>query len=264
MRNLMASRYDWGQDPGSSISGGGFEARLPAENMLKIQTQLVAQATGGSASFTLNLPSTKLIGCVHLQRLICDPGGTINIPGFTLGPVGAWPSDANGTYDALIYAALNRPRFFIPPDPVLTSSISVTISGGSLLQIGYVGACEMWESPTGYEPGWSISSLDESDVQRTPFGSTYVTLRARRRRLHLGVGFLRQGGFHANTQDEVFAPFDGAMIAGRSSPVVVAPQPDFTDSLERTAVWGLSTTDQEFSNPFFATWGTTYQIDQLV
>ena len=78
-RNILISVYDWGQDPASSISGGSFEPQLPAENMLKIQPQMVAQALGSSVIFTLNLGGPRSIGLIHLQRLITDPGATITV-----------------------------------------------------------------------------------------------------------------------------------------------------------------------------------------
>ncbi len=263
-RNLMVSFYDWAQDPNASISGGSWESQLPPENMLSIQPQRVAQAIGPSVTFTVNLGPVRSIGAVHLQRLVIDAGASINIPGFTPGFVNAWPTDAAGTYDPLTFGGLGRQRVFIPQAPVPTNLITVTITGSQPpLQIGYVGACEMLELPVNMDYGWKIAVLDESDIQKTPFGSTYVVLRAKRRRLNLGVGFLRQGGIYGTGADQLFPPFDAAVIAGRSFPILAAPLPDDTDNLERTAVWGLSTTDQEFANPFFATWATTYQIEQL-
>ena len=261
-RNLMVSRYDWGQDPLSNISGGTWETQLPSANMLRIQAQVVAQAIGSSVTFALNFATVQSIGAVHLQRLVADPTGTIDIPGFTSGPVSVLPTGM----DALTFAALGRPRVFIPSAAVLTNTIAVTITGATTpLQIGYIGACEMIELPVNMEFNWKIVQLDESDVQRTPFGSTYIVLRGKRHRLNLGVGFIRQGGIYGNAAaDQIWPIFDAAVIAGRSFPILAAPLPDDIDNLERIAVWGTSTTDQEFANDFFATWHTAYQIDQLI
>jgi hypothetical protein len=131
--------------------------------------------------------------------------------------------------------------------------------------VGYIGACEMLESPigTGRELGMKMTVLDEADIQNVPFGSTYITLRARRRRINLGIGFLRQGGYYVGLPDQLFNPLRNALVAGKSSPILIVPEPDDTANLERLSVWGLSTTDQAFTNPFFATWATAYQVDQL-
>src|ERR1700760_4308108 len=95
-RNFLLSSYDWGQDPGASISGS-FEARLPGENMLKPQPQLVAQSTG--SSWTLNLGATRNIGLVHFQRLVTDPAATITVSwGSFAVAANAWATDANGVY----------------------------------------------------------------------------------------------------------------------------------------------------------------------
>jgi hypothetical protein len=102
-------------------------------------------------------------------------------------------------------------------------------------------------------------------VQRVTFGSTYVVKRPVSRRLNLAVDFLRQGGIYAGVPDEVFSrPLALAAIQGKSSPSAVVPFPDDTYNLERTSVGGFFTSDGEFTNPFFATWDYTFQIDQIV
>ncbi len=263
-RNILISIYDWGQDPGSSISGGGFEAQLPAENMLKIQPQMVAMASGGSASFSVNLGGTRSIGLIHLQRLITDPGATITVSaGGYSSTVNAWATDALGVYSGLEFAAIGRQRIFIPPAPVLAGSVDVSISGGGGLQIGYVGACEVWEPRNNLAFGWRTTYLDESDVQRTPFGSTYVTLRAKRRRLSFGLGALFDDTPYGGDGGEISLARQVMAIAGMSSPIIAVPLPDNVGNVERDAVWGLQSSAPEISNPLFALYNATFQIDQL-
>lgn len=263
MRNVLISRTDWGQDPAASVSGS-FEPRLPGENLLKIQPQLVAQLTG--TSFTLNLGSTRMIGAVHLQRLICDPGATIQVSwGGFVANANAWATDNLGVYDGLEYAALGRPRIFVSPEPMAASSVDVSISGGgSPLQVGYIGACEVWEPKYNLAYNWRMSYLDDSDITRLPFGSTYITLRAKRRRLSFGIDWVPDDRVYAGGTNTV--PFaQGAMaIQGHSSPIIAIPFPEDTDNLERQAVWGLFSADPEISNPYYAHYATTFQIDQLV
>ncbi len=262
MRNVLISRTDWGQDPGASISGA-FEPRLPGENLLKIQPQLVGQLTG--SSFSLNLGASRPISIVHLQRLVCDPGATITVGWGTYTATGtAWASDQNGVYDGLEYSALGRPRIFVSPTPQDASTIDVSISGGgSPLQVGYIGACEIWEPRYNMAYGWRISYLDESDVTRVPFGSTYVTFRAKRRRLSLAIDWIPDDRVYVGGSNTV--PFaQGVMvIAGHSAPIIAIPDPEDTDNLERDAVWGLFSADPEITNPFFARRAATCQIDQL-
>jgi len=265
-RNILISIYDWGQDPASSIPGGSFEPQLPAENMLKIQPQMVAQSTGSSDSFTLNLGGTRSIGLIHLQRLITDPGATITVTaGSYAATVNAWATDAVGVYSGLEFAALGRPRIFIPPTPVLTSSVNVSISGSvTPLQIGYVGACEVWEPRNNLAPGWKTAYLDESDTPRVPFGSTYVTLRGKRRRLSFGLAALFSDSPYGGNDTEISIARQVMAINGMSSPIIVVPRPDSIGNVEREAVWGLQSNAPELSNPMFPLYDATFQIDQLI
>lgn len=270
-RNLVVTRFDWGQDAGASVSGGGWETNAPAKNVLIPRPQLTAVSAGGSASVTVDLGATRSIGLVHLQNLITGPDGTVNVlaGSYDSGIVNAWATDSNGTYDPLEWSALGRPRFFLFPQPVSASSVTVNVTAGSAstLALGFVGACEIWQSPVNMQYNWGYTVIDLADVQRVPFGSTYVVRRPKTRRLNLGIGFLRQGGIYGLgvNDDNVFSqPLALALINGKSSPIAILPLPDDIANLERTSVWGLTSQDQAFSNPFFATWQTAHQIDQLV
>jgi len=265
-RNLVVTRFDWGQAPGASVGGSGWETNAPVKNVLIARPQLTAISTGSAASLTIDLGGTRTIGLIHLQNVIAGSDGTMVVSAgtYSSGIVDVW-----ATTDPLEWTALGRSRFFLPPAPVAASSISVDITAGSsgTLAIGFVGACEIWQAPLNMEYGWGLTVVDIADVQRVPFGSTFVIKRGITRRINLGVGFLRQGGIYGlpTTDDNIFTqPLAAALINGRSSPIAVVPLPDETDNLSRTSVWGLSSHDQPFSNPFFATWATAYQIDQLI
>jgi hypothetical protein len=259
-RNFLLSMYDWGQDPNATVSGS-FEAQLPGSNMLKPQPQLVAQSTGGG--WTLDLGQQRNIGLVHFQRLVTDPGATITVSWGGYSTSGnAWATDQNGVYSGLELASIGRPRIFISPVPVAASSVSVSIGGGgSPLQCGYMGACEVWESPGGFSLGSALSYLDESDVQTVPFGSSYITLRAKRRRLDIGVGWLKDGRPYGS-DDQADAVKTLMAINGFSSPVIGVRYPDDTFGLERDAVWGLLKKG-DITNSFFATSAASFQIEGL-
>jgi hypothetical protein len=129
-RNSIITKYDWAQDPSVDITGGAWEGQLPAVNMLTLQPQLVAQVVGTSVSFTINLGASRSVGLIHLQRLVTDSSGTIQVTAgsYDSGVVNSWATDLVGVYPPLLYAALGRTRVFIPPAPVTTSSVSFTIN----------------------------------------------------------------------------------------------------------------------------------------
>ena len=54
-----------------------------------------------------------------------------------------------------------------------------------------------------------------------------------------------------------------AIIAGKGRPIAGIPFPDDNDNLERLSVAGFSNADQGFTNPFFATWDSAFQIEQM-
>jgi hypothetical protein len=265
-RHTIISYYDWAQDPGVAISvgAGSFASDRPASNMLTIQG--AAQATGTSITFTVDLGATRLLGLIHLQNLVTDPSGTIRIQAgsYDSGTVSSWPVGAAGLYSSLLYAALGRPRIFIPPAPVLASSVTVTIDAVvSPLQIGYFGACEIWEQPNGMPLSSHLTTFDESDVQRVPFGSSYRRLRGKRRRLSFGSNPIPDQANSAAPSDYSRA-LEAALINGKSIPVIGVPYPDDIENIERDAVWGLISTDAQFENMLFGLYQTTWQIDQLI
>jgi hypothetical protein len=142
---------------------------------------------------------------------------------------------------------------------------------GANAQIGYVGVCSIWQAAVNMSYGWSISVIDLSDVQRTPFGSTYVTRRGVVRRINVGIDFLRQPGIYGEgATDEIFAMDTGGLGTGvvqgqGNMPVAVVPFPDADmPTITRTSVAGWGSSQQQFTNPFFATWQATFQVDQML
>ena len=270
-RKALISTTDWAQDSGASISVsvGAFESLLPASNMLDRRPQLVAQATGTSLAFTVALGATRTLGLIHFQNLLTDPTGTIRVQAgsYDSGTVNSWPTDTSGTYASALYSALGRPRIFIPPSPVSASSITVTISAvATPLRIGFFGACEVWEAPDDLLIGSSMTILDGADISQVPFGSTYVTEQGKRRRVDFGLPPLPDTrGSDDDYVDYYSEVFDLVLVNGKSTPVILAPFPDDIDTLERGAVWGLISTDQQFTNAFYGHHNiTAFQITQLI
>jgi hypothetical protein len=266
-RSPIVTQYDYSQDPGSSITGP-FLAGAPGSNMLIPRPQLTAMAGAGNISFTLNLAAARLIGLIYMLNLVADSAASISVSagGYSVTTTCS-PADLSGLYDPIEWVGLGRPRFFVPPAPVSAGVVNVSITGsGTPIQIGYMGVASIWQAPIGMAFGESITVQDISDVQRVPFGSSYIVHRGKVRRLSMGFGFLRQDGIYGTgTGDEVFSgPLKVAVINGKSSPIAAVPFPDDPYHIERQSVAGFTTNDQQFANEQFATWNTQFQIDQMI
>ncbi len=268
VRKAIISVYDWAQDPNVMIVGGTWESRLPATNMLSLQPQYVAQAVGTTVSFTVNLGVTRTIGLFSLQRLITANNGTIRIQAGTYDSttVGSWPSDAGGIYPPLLYAALGRPRVFIPPTPVAISSFTVTINAVSgYLQIGNINAFEILEPPNNMLIGPVYTIQDESSIETIAFGSTYVTLRGKRRVIDFAFPPTVDSNLSSDEYTDDYADlFDLALVNGKSAPVIVVKYPDDVEKLERNSVWGTISNNAQFTNRFYGYHDSVFQIKQLI
>ncbi len=261
-RNAIITTFDFVQDPLVSVNGGNWDLQLPAANVLTPQPQIVAQVSVDlSVTFTIALGAPRLVGLIHLQRLITTSSGTVRViaGSYDSGTVGAWPTDGAGVYPPLLHASLGRSRIFIPAVPVLANSVSFTITTTAIpIQLGYVGVCGILEMPSNMLIGNVRAVVDESQVDSVPFGSTYITLRAKRRRLDFAMPPLREDN------GDAYAVMDLQLVNGRSSPVVVVKFPDDTNNLERNTIWGLITSDQPTTNSFYGHADATFQITQLV
>jgi hypothetical protein len=267
MTNVLLSKMDWAQDPGATIIGGLWLSKLPATNLLKLQPQAVAQAVATSLNFTLDLGATRTIDLVHFQRLVVESGATIRVTAgsYDSGTVSAWPSDAFGTYDPYFFAWLGRQRIFLFPSSQNVSSISVSIAASAApIQIGFMGACERWEQPKDMEIHFEPKMIDEADIQRLPGGSSYVTLRGKRRALEFGSGPIDDPPASISSRSNFTQALQLALVNGKSAPVIAIPFPDDTANLERNAVWGLISTDMAFDGFMTAYYHTTWQIEQLI
>lgn len=268
-RYLQISRYGWEQDPQTTIVGAGWDASAPLTSLFLPQPQRGCLTVGNTADLTITLSGgPQSIGLIHFQNLHTSNQATIgiNAGGLGIGPVNAWATDANGVYPQLEWNALGRQRIFVLPQPMMIDQIGIQITDIQPFALGYVGVCEMWQSPVNMSYDWQIVPKDLSDVTRIPFGSVYPTQRGKYRQLQLGVEFLRQDGIYGEgVGDEVFSqPLAFTLFNGHSAPMIAVPFPDDTANLERSSVWGGQSQDPPFANYFFATWKFTLTLDQWI
>lgn len=286
VRKIIITNRDWMQHEDASFIAGNGSWALPLTNLLDARPQVVAEAVDSrdlnSTKFDVDLGGQRKVGLIWFVGLNTTSMGLIAIkagtdPTFASNNYTAsttcWPQDSvagenngwgewtlNGAYLYDTYAALGMPRFFVPPAVIACRYIRVEIrdtTNSGKLQIGCFGASEIWEPPLNFSYGWQITPIDESDIQRVPFGSTDVTQRGMRRRLNLG--------FPALPLSEVWArSFDLTLTKGRTKPLVVIPFSDTTEvtRLEKAGVYGFVSADSQLSNPYFERYAQPFQIDQ--
>ncbi len=286
MRKILISRTDWAQDPNISLLGGVWETDLPLVNILDPRPQFITQAVTNidwsATKFLIDLNYQRKVGLfffanlksssLGLMRLRAATENTFSDGLFDTGFISCRPQDSlsfgytpwgaytvSGVYDENEYIRLGMPRIIITPKDYVCRFILVEFMDSTSvdkLQLGCFGACEVWEPPETFIPGWSISGMDESDIQKVPYGTNYITDRGIRRRLSLG--------FPPLTELELLSKAFGLdLLKGRSKPLVVVPFPEDTKNLEKTSIYGLVSQDSVISNPFFGYYTYPLQIDQL-
>ena len=286
-RKIILSRRDWMQEDGVSLYNGIWQPNSPLTNLLDPRPQLVTEAVSSqdwnSTKFDADLGYVRKVGLIFFANLRASSLGFMRVrlsqvvdfstnvydTGYvTCRPVDSTPFDYNvwgvwsmsGVYDENEYIALGMPRFFIPSSVVDARYVRVEVMDNSSvypLQIGCFGVCEIWESPIDFAPAPQISLLDESDVNKIPYGSIFVTKRNIRRRFNFG--------FPALDNLEVNNKTLGlALIKGKSKPLVAISYPDDTANLEKLSIYGLISADGVLSNPFFGHYAQPIQMDQLI
>lgn len=263
----IITRFDY--SPSATTTGGFITGT--GSNLLIPRPQLTAVAPGGNVSFTVTLAATVGIDLIYFQNLVADVSATISVSAGTFSQTkSVYPTDFSGVYSQDEFERLGRPRFFVVPagQTTVTNTVDATISGSIIpVQVGYMGICSIWQAPIGMAFNWGIAVKDLSTLTRVTYGSPYPTQIQGLRVLNLAFDFLRQGGIYGNLTDQVFAgsssAFQAAVSAGKARPIAGIPFPDDNDNLERLSVAGYINNDQAFTNPFFATWNTTFQIEQM-
>ncbi len=274
MRRLLISDTDW------ALTGvymdGIWNAAAPIANIIDHRPQLIAQAYDaslGSTQFRVDLGAPRSIGLIYFANLITTVNGIIQVKvatdaGITTvvynsGQVSTRPQDASGSYSEAEFLALGRTRVFVPPTPVTGQYIQVVVDDSAAsppLQIGTFCACSVYQASLNFGYGWSMTSIDESSVQHVPYGSTYMIRRGKRNRFNFG--------WPALPENEAFTQLMRLVrVKGKSTPLIVSLFPDDVSpavGVERSSIYGLFSTDSPISNPFFARYAATLQIDQLI
>lgn len=281
---MLITRRDWMVESTTTMNGGNW--LTPFSSLIDPRPQTVIQAASvdpESTMFTVDFGAQRNnIGIIGFQRLMVTSLATMRVrvgtdASFTTnqydsGIVSAWPQDKtpfsidvwgnislNGTYDPDEYVALGLPRYFVPTTPVVGRYVKVEIfdtTAAVPCQIGCFGVYETWE-PEQVDFGWSITWIDESDVQTVPYGSRFIIPRGKRRKLSIGLSSIKTTDLMSKVQG-------WAGIIGKSRPVVMSIFPDDKPNLEKRTIYGTLTDDIAISNPYFARYQVPLTLEQLI
>lgn len=287
-RNFLMTRRNWAVEGDADFMDAYGVWNFRAK-MLDARPQVVAEAPDNrdwsATQFAMDFGVIRKVGLIYLINLRTSPLGLIEITAGTDSTFATynyhvvtttWPPDEADEFDynawdefglTHVYQPeeqlkLGYPRVFIPASVIDCRYIKVEIRDSTCvapIQVGCFGACEVWEAPINFEFGWSVTPMDESDVQRVPFGTSEITERGMRRRLNVGFPSIDEDDFWVR-------PFGIALIKGRSQALVAAPLADAAEvaRLEKAAVYGMVSNDSQLSNPFFGIWRTPFQVDQEI
>jgi len=285
-RNFLMTRRNWAVEPDAYFYSGIWAGMA---NMLDPRPQVCAEAYDNmdwsATQWSMDLGATRQVGLIYIINLRTSPLAVLEVsagmdPGFTTNNyytlTTAWPPDEAEPFEPNAWGELGLThvylpdeqrelgyqRIFVPPAVIDCRYVRVRIMDSTNIdpiQVGCFGICEVWEAPINFEFGWSIVPMDESDIQRVPWGTTTVERRGKRRRLNVGFQALDENDFWVR-------PFGVALIKGRSEPLVCAPLPavEQIGRLEKSAVYGMVNTDSQLSNPFIGYWAIPFQVDQEI
>lgn len=282
----MLGRRDHAAHRDAVFSDGAWVTSF--STLIDPRPQVVFQAVSPepeSTRFTLDFGALRTIGLFHFQRLTVtslatmrlragnDPTFATNV--FDTGTVTGWPRDKqpftitpwgeltlNGVYEPEEYFAFGMPRFFIPPQPVLVRYVKVEIFDATAAvpaQIGNFGAYETWQ-PQFSEFGWSLTFIDESEIQSASYGSRFIVPLGKRRRINIGLSF----GSAAGEQMVKEKVIGWLAITGKSTPTVIAVFPDDTLHVEKRAIYGTIVDDVALANPSYAFYQMPITLEQLI
>lgn len=285
-RTMLITRRDFVADPATTnFTGGAWLTPFSTLIDPRPQTVLLARSPEPDDTwFQMDLGVERQVGLFHFQRLGVTRFGFLRVKfgndgnfvsnNYDSGLLSAWPQDkapgtndpwgeltVNGVYIEDEYVAMGLPRFVIPTAPVRGRYLRVEIQDTTNSQAPYVGvfgACETWAPLRSPGFGWSITTVDESDVQTVPYGSRFIVPRNKRRRLSIGFD-------STLSKDEVVKVIYGwAMMMGKSRPFVISVFPDDTPNVEKQTVWGTLSNEPEITNPHYASYSMSLQIEQLI
>jgi len=268
IRNVLISDLDWTQEISGFFDGGNWEPLAPLSNLLSLNPQFVAQSVNNSEAstqFIYHLDSEKSIGLIYFSNLLTSStcamevkiiDETNTIVRYDSGIVLAWANESNVAFREDEVVALGRNRIFIPPAPVMGKYIQVLFSQPSHptpLKIGCMNICSVYEPVYPFEIGFSITVLDESNIDRVQYGSTYITPKGKRHRFNFGLPFGEKDLMRIIRTKGKSKPFNICLIPESSSFVP-----------ERYSLYGLMSQDNPINNPMFGVYSQNFSIEQII
>lgn len=228
--------------------------------------------------------TSRITGAVSLVRHNFSQGSQWRIllsddPGFNTnqydsGWIDVWPNieefgtlpwgvfQWGGLLPEEVATEITLSAYHLLPAPHVARYLWVMVSDQSNPD-GYLQAGRLVAGPA-YTPsramlyGWSIGFEDPSVVSKSRGGQTWIDVQEKFRVLRFTLGNL--------TEDEVFSNIFDHLLRrkGVSGDVLVIPQRDRSDQYHNQAIYGRMRVLDPITNPFYASFDTSFEVEELI
>ena len=271
----------------ATLTTGSQVASLPVTNLQDRQivkpwrtTTTATASTWVRAAFT----QPQVVGVVALIRHNFSQGSRWRIrvgddPSFATaaydsGWVDVWPQfeefgalpwgvfQWGGLVPQEVAAQITLSAYHLLPLPVVAQQLRIDIDDASN-PAGYLQAGRLVAGPA-YRPsrdmlyGWSIGFEDPSVVSKSRGGQTWIDVQERFRVLRFTLSNLNETEAFGNVFDYLFRR------KGSAGDVLVIPRADKPDQYHNQAIYGRLRTLEPLTNPYFESFETNFEVEELL
>lgn len=271
----------------ATLTAGSQVASLPVTNLKDRQiakpwrTQTTAPA---STWVRADFGQSQVIGAVALIRHNFSQGSRWRIrvgddPAFATvshdsGWVAIWPQieefgalpwgvfQWGGLVPQEVAAQITLSAYYLLPVPVVAQQLRIDIDDAAN-SAGYLQAGRLVAGPA-YRPsrdmlyGWSIGFEDPSVVSKSRGGQTWIDVQERFRVLRFSLANLSETEAFGNIFDYLFRR------KGIAGDVLVIPRADRPDQFHNQAIYGRLRTLEPLTNPYFESFETNFEVEELL
>ena len=269
------------------LTAGTEEPALPAANLQDRQIVRPWRTQGVDPADTwlaLDFQVNRTVGAVALVRHNFSQGSTWRIRAgddatfqnvkYDSGPLEVWPDieefgtqpwgifQWGGLLPEEVAETITLSAYHLLPQQTVARYVRIDLADPAN-PAGYLQAGRLLVGPY-YRPsrhflyGWSMGYEDPSEVSKSRGGQTWVDVQERYRVLRFSVANLNEREAFDNIFDHLLRR------RGVSGDVLVIPQSDKPELFHHQAVYGRLRTLEPIANPFFESFETSFEVEELI